>query len=180
MGRRCKIHVLLWLNAFMLRCVMLDYIKHLSKLVELNNRTCINNLYMDRNVFLRLCYLLENLGGLHDKRFVTIHEKVACFLLVLDHHAKNMVVKHNFKRSRHMISKYFNQTLRVVIRGCLDAIDGTYVKVQISRINQAHYRSRKGATVVMYLQQKFIILACTLFRNFIRTQMEFDPYEDIE
>ncbi|KAG8390589.1 hypothetical protein BUALT_Bualt01G0099300 [Buddleja alternifolia] len=49
-------------------------------LVNFTDETCINNLRMSRNAFGRLCYLLENNGGLVNTRNVTVCEQVAIFL----------------------------------------------------------------------------------------------------
>ncbi|KAG8363844.1 hypothetical protein BUALT_Bualt19G0064700 [Buddleja alternifolia] len=68
------------------------------------------NLRMDRGTFVRLCYLLEHVGGLVDSRYVTIQEK-----------------------------------------GCLGALDGTYIKVTVPEIDKARYRTRKSEPSVNVL-----------------------------
>ncbi|PIN02449.1 hypothetical protein CDL12_25036 [Handroanthus impetiginosus] len=130
MDWRTKIYVFLWLSAFIFLNLMLRY---------------INNLHIDRNTLLRLCYLLNNLGGMRNERFVIIHENFACFLLVLSYQTKNMIVKHNFKWPGRTINKYFNKTLKAVMKlsaGCLIAPDETYIEVRVCHSKQAHCRSK--------------------------------------
>ncbi|GFP88371.1 hypothetical protein PHJA_000980800 [Phtheirospermum japonicum] len=131
---------------------------------------------MDRNAFGRLSALLENVGGLVSSRNVQISEMVAIFLSALAHHTKNRVLKFNLQRSGHTISINFNRVLHAVLRlhtvfapelrpvddlctdetwrwfkGCLGALDGTYIPVRIPLTMQACYRTRKGGLAVNVL-----------------------------
>ncbi|KAL8483601.1 hypothetical protein ACS0TY_026329 [Phlomoides rotata] len=123
---------------------------------------------MNTYYFNRLCYLLQNLGGLRDTQNVTISEQVAIFLTVLSHHTKNRVIKHIFKLSGYTISKHFNLVLNTLLRlhnvllvtsehvpedsndyqwkyfkGFLGALDGT--------CNIPRYKNRKGNVSVNVL-----------------------------
>ncbi|PIN21271.1 hypothetical protein CDL12_06029 [Handroanthus impetiginosus] len=49
---------------------MLDQFKHLREIVELNNQSCINNLCMDRNLFLKLHYILEHVRCIQNEHYV--------------------------------------------------------------------------------------------------------------
>lgn len=92
-------------------------IEHLHEIIALDDITCIDNLRMNRDAFLRLCYLLENSGGLQPGRNASsIHEQVAMFLAILGHHKKNRIVKHNYKRSGRTVSKNFHAVLNAIIR----------------------------------------------------------------
>ncbi|KAK6152735.1 hypothetical protein DH2020_012374 [Rehmannia glutinosa] len=146
-----------------------DQIKHMRDLINISDTDCIAQLRMDRNAFGRLCYLLENIGGLVRTRNVPTTEQVAIFLTVLAQHKKNRVVKFDFKRSVYTISKHFNIVVQVVLRlhyillvdpkpvdetctddtwkwfkGCLGALDGTYIDVRVLLSVKARYRNRKG------------------------------------
>ncbi|KAL0430522.1 UNVERIFIED_CONTAM: hypothetical protein Sradi_0678200 [Sesamum radiatum] len=126
---------------------------------------------MSRNAFGRLCQILENTGGLRPTRHLTISEQVVIFLSVLAHHKKNCVVKHDFIRSGRTISKHFHSVLSAVLRvqpmllprpaavgeecqdprwrwfkGCLSALDGTYIDVRVPDCAKGRYRNRKGQT----------------------------------
>ncbi|PIN05333.1 hypothetical protein CDL12_22127 [Handroanthus impetiginosus] len=54
---------------------MPDQFKHLREIVELNNQYCINNLCMDRNLFLRLHYILEHVTGIQNEHYVLVPKK---------------------------------------------------------------------------------------------------------
>ncbi|KAK6160194.1 hypothetical protein DH2020_003575 [Rehmannia glutinosa] len=140
---------------------------------------------MDRNAFHRLCFLLENLGGLVRTRNVQISEQVAIFLFVLAHHKKNRVVKFDFKRSGYTISTHFNLVLDAVLRlhtillvtpepvnkecnddrwkwfkGCLGALDRTYIEVRVPLSDKGRYRNRKGNVSVN------VLVVCDRSMNF--------------
>ncbi|XP_057778853.1 uncharacterized protein LOC130997533 isoform X1 [Salvia miltiorrhiza] len=146
-----------------------DQEKYLNRLVGINDADCISNLRMDRRTFARLCVILREQGGLVDGRFVTVEEQVAMFLSVLAHHKKNRVVKFDFWRSGQTISHYVHAVLGAIIRihhlflatpeavpdgctdprwrwfkGCLGALDGTYVSVMVGNEDKPRYRTRKG------------------------------------
>ncbi|CAA0820202.1 Unknown protein [Striga hermonthica] len=107
------------------------------------------------------------------------------FLSVLAHHKKNRVVKFDFKRSGQTISKFFHNVLRAVLRlhpllcaqsnavtdsctdwrwrwfkGCLGALDGTYIPVGVPARLHPRYRNRKSRVSVNVLG------VCTQEMNF--------------
>ncbi|GFQ03287.1 hypothetical protein PHJA_002472500 [Phtheirospermum japonicum] len=131
---------------------------------------------MDRNAFGRLCLLLENVGGLVHIRNVQISEQFAIFLSVLAHHKKDRSLEFTFLRPGHTISINSNRVLDAVLRlhtilaveptpvdesctdetwrwfkGCLGALDGTYILVRVPLTKQPRYRTRKGGVVVNVL-----------------------------
>lgn len=91
-------------------------VAHLRRIINISDVDCIGNLRMSRNAFSRLCYLLENVGGLTDTRHVRTHEKVAMFLSILGHHRKNRIVKQDFVRSGHTVSRYFHEVLNTLLK----------------------------------------------------------------
>ncbi|XP_047979481.1 protein ALP1-like [Salvia hispanica] len=123
---------------------------------------------MDRNTFGRLCHILRDRVGLIDQR-VTVEEQVAMFLCVLAHHKKVPIVGYNFMRSSQTVSRYIHIVLRGVLtlhnlflvkpvpiddacsdrrwswfKGCLGALDGTYINVYVPTADTPRYRNRKG------------------------------------
>ncbi|KAG8374060.1 hypothetical protein BUALT_Bualt11G0091600 [Buddleja alternifolia] len=130
---------------------------------------------MDMSTFARLCYLLHNVGGLSDSKYVRVKEKVCFFLSVLAHHKKNMTVKFDHVQSGHT--------------GCLGALDGTYINVQTPLAHKPRYRNCKcgisvnrwtvfrSTTFYPLCTQNRMILTCALLHNFIRLEMEVDPTE---
>ncbi|KAL8523705.1 hypothetical protein ACS0TY_013609 [Phlomoides rotata] len=163
-------------RTYSLRSKVPHQIEKLHYLVEHHNETCKDHLRMNTDYFNRLCYFLRNLGGLRDTRNVSISEQVAIFLTVLSHHTKNRVIKHSFKRSGFTISKYFNSVLDTLLKlhtvllatlepvpedsndycwkyfkGCLGALDGTYIPVKVAHSDIPRYRNRKGSVSVNVL-----------------------------
>ncbi|KAL0385654.1 UNVERIFIED_CONTAM: hypothetical protein Sradi_2959700 [Sesamum radiatum] len=129
-----------------------DQVKNLRCLTGTGSGdACLNNLRMSVDAFCRLCYLLEQLGGLKATRNVPIAEQVAIFLNILAHHTKNRVVKYNFKRSGRTISKHFHAVLKLhpvllatPTAGCLGVLDGTYIHVKVPEAEKGRYWNRKG------------------------------------
>ncbi|KAL0411287.1 UNVERIFIED_CONTAM: hypothetical protein Slati_3718400 [Sesamum latifolium] len=153
-----------------------DQIRNLHRLVSLSDSSCLHNLRMDRNAFGQLCYILEYSGGMSSTKHVTVAEQVAIFLSVVAHHKKNCVVKHNFLRSGRTVSKHFHVVLNTLykmshvflakatpvtddcsdprwrwFKGCLGALDGTFVDVRVREHEKGRYRTRKGQVAVNVL-----------------------------
>ncbi|MED6181707.1 hypothetical protein PIB30_118851 [Stylosanthes scabra] len=124
---------------------------------------------MNTNTFANLCELLQIHGGLVEDGSVSLAEQVATFLIILAHHKKNRSIQVRFCRSGETVSKFFNKVLRAVIRvqsllfvkstpveedctnptwkkfkGCLGALDGTYIEVTVPESDKSRYRTRKG------------------------------------
>ncbi|KAL8507939.1 hypothetical protein ACS0TY_018477 [Phlomoides rotata] len=60
----------------------------------INDIDCISILRMDRNNFGRLYFLMRELGGLIDHKYVSVEEQVSIFLSILAHHKKNRTISH--------------------------------------------------------------------------------------
>ncbi|KAK0576518.1 hypothetical protein LWI29_018811 [Acer saccharum] len=124
---------------------------------------------MDRNAFAMLCELLKTRGGLLDDGNVTIEEQVATFVHILAHHVKNRSIQVRFYRSGETISRYVHRVLLALLRledvlfvkptpvpddctdsrwrwfkGCLGALDGTYIEMTVPESDKPRYRTRKG------------------------------------
>ncbi|KAG8377659.1 hypothetical protein BUALT_Bualt08G0055900 [Buddleja alternifolia] len=119
---------------------------------------------------------LYNVGGLSDSKYVRVEEKVCFFLSVSAHHKKNVTVKFDHVRSGHTVSIYFNAVLISLLKlvpiltvtpkpvedgctvarwkhfkGCLGALDGTYINVQTPLAHKPRYHNRKGEISVNVL-----------------------------
>ncbi|KAL0430491.1 UNVERIFIED_CONTAM: hypothetical protein Sradi_0675100 [Sesamum radiatum] len=98
------------------------------------------------------------------------------FLSIIAHHKKNWVVKHDFIRPGRTVSKHFHAVLDAIIllhktflvrqspigddctdgiwrffKGCLGALDGTLIDVQVGEEAKDKYRTRKGHVAVNIL-----------------------------
>lgn len=91
-------------------------IGHLRYVVGMSDEICRNNLRMPIHCFNRLCFLLENVGGLRPSKHVSIVEQVCMFLSILSHHKKNVTLQTDFKRSGHTVSVHFNHVLNCMIK----------------------------------------------------------------
>ncbi|KAH6771755.1 hypothetical protein C2S52_005529 [Perilla frutescens var. hirtella] len=136
----------------------------------------LDSLRMNRDAFARLCHLVEYSGGLKGNRNVSVSEQLAMFLSILAHHTKNQIVKKSYRRSGRTVSKHFHGVLNAIIRlhsmllakpvpidedctnerwkwfkGCLGALDGTYIPVKVSKSYRGRYRNRKGQISVNVL-----------------------------
>ncbi|XVF61299.1 hypothetical protein PTKIN_Ptkin08bG0119200 [Pterospermum kingtungense] len=99
---------------------------------------------------------------------MNVEEIVAMFLHIISHHTKNRVIKRQLARSSKTVIKQFNVVLKVVLRlhtmvfkkkvqiaencsysrwrwfkGCLEALDGSHIKLYVPSFDRARYRSRK-------------------------------------
>ncbi|KAI8530456.1 hypothetical protein RHMOL_Rhmol11G0059800 [Rhododendron molle] len=153
-----------------------EQIDNINRLVRRSDVTCLEQLRMDRNCFMRLCNLIETVGGLSHSRSVCLEEKVAMFLYTIAHYHKNRVVKHHFFRSGQTVSRHFNDVLRAVIRlqgqllvkpepitqactddrwkifqNCLGPLDGTYIDVRVGPSVRPRYRNQKGELAINVL-----------------------------
>lgn len=93
-----------------------DQMKHMYELVGTSDVTSLDSIRMTRDTFKRLCFLVENLGGLSPTKNVEVAEQVAMFLNILAHHTKNVMIRKQFKRSSFTISKYFHRVIRAIIK----------------------------------------------------------------
>ncbi|PPE00443.1 hypothetical protein GOBAR_DD02539 [Gossypium barbadense] len=143
-----------------------DYVK---RLVYASDETCIEQVRMNRTAFFKLCEMLESIGGLKSSRNMLVDEQVAMFLHIISHHLKNRVIKHHFRRSGEIVSRAFHSVLNAFIRlqdvlfkkskpitadssdtrwkwfkNCLDALDGTHIKIKVPTVDKPRYRTRKG------------------------------------
>ncbi|KAG5521652.1 hypothetical protein RHGRI_034023 [Rhododendron griersonianum] len=96
-----------------------NYYQHqidaLNRLVRHSDKTCHDQLRVNRHTFMTLCQLLTE-NGLEPSRNVTIVEKVAIFLWIISHHTKNRRTILQFWRSGETISRHFNSVLIAVLR----------------------------------------------------------------
>ncbi|XP_008455792.1 protein ALP1-like [Cucumis melo] len=124
---------------------------------------------MDRRCFAILCHLLRTTAGLVETEVIDVEEMVAMFLHILAHDVKNRMIQREFVRSGETVSRHFNIVLLAGFRlhdellkkpqpvtnsctdprwkwfeNCLGALDGTYIKVNVSATDRPRYRTRKG------------------------------------
>ncbi|PWA51283.1 hypothetical protein CTI12_AA465020 [Artemisia annua] len=141
----------------------------MRRMVYDSDTTSVVNIRMNICAFKILCEILETRGGLRSSKNIQVDEQVAMFLHTLAHNEKNRIIVNRFQRSGETISRYFKLVLNAVCRlhkefykvpvpvpdnelderwkwfkGCLGALDGTYVKVRVPETERKPYRTRKG------------------------------------
>ncbi|XP_074570396.1 uncharacterized protein LOC141827000 [Curcuma longa] len=144
-------------------------VKWMFSLTKESDEISVSELRMDRRTFKILCDMVQNIGGLKATKNATIEEIVALFVYVLAHHKKNRTMSLLFNRSRETVSRHFNLCLRAVLqlhnillkkpepvhddceedrwkpfKGCLGALDGTFIQVTPPKEEKQRYRTRKG------------------------------------
>ena len=92
-----------------------SHIDRINGLVRGNDQDCLDQLWVNRHTFLRLCCLLRGVG-LRDSRNVCLEERVAIFLWIVGHHTKQRRTKYFFERSGETVSRHFNVVLQAVLR----------------------------------------------------------------
>ncbi|KAL8546946.1 hypothetical protein ACS0TY_006599 [Phlomoides rotata] len=165
---------------------MPNQIRELNRLTRGNHYDCLENLSVDRNAFGRLCIILRNRGGLVDGKHVSVEEQVSMFLGILAHHKKNRVVRYTYNRSSQTVSHYVHLVLTAILqlhsillvrpepvpddstnhrwkwfKGCLGALDGTFVNVRVPTIDRGRYRTRKGQITTN------VLAVCDTNMNFV-------------
>lgn len=87
----------------------------LRALVYSSESTCFNQLRMSRATFVRLCGMLETIGGLKPTKNMLVDEQVAIFVNILAHHVKNRAIQFQFGRSGESISRHFHTVLNAMM-----------------------------------------------------------------
>ncbi|KAL8497696.1 hypothetical protein ACS0TY_021139 [Phlomoides rotata] len=91
-------------------------VRHVNRLFTVSELDYISNLRTNRNSFVHLCFMMRELGGLVDHRYVGVEEQVSMFLSILAHHKKNKVIKFDYLRSGQTVSHYIHLVLKVVLK----------------------------------------------------------------
>ncbi|TYK22917.1 retrotransposon protein [Cucumis melo var. makuwa] len=124
---------------------------------------------MDRQTFTILCHLLRTVAGLSQIEIVDVEEMVAMFLHVLAHDVKNHIIQRDIVQSGKTVSRHYNLVLLVVLRlhdesikkpilvtnnyndqswkcfkNSIEALDETYIKVNVPVADHPTFRMRKG------------------------------------
>ncbi|XP_060170536.1 protein ALP1-like [Lycium barbarum] len=90
---------------------------------------------MDRKAFHFLASLATNIGGLTDSNNMSTTKKLAMFLNISAHYEKN---------SPNPVAEDETDDRWKWFKGCLGALDGTYIPIRVLTIYKPRYRTRKG------------------------------------
>ncbi|KAL2248285.1 UNVERIFIED_CONTAM: hypothetical protein Sindi_2680800 [Sesamum indicum] len=116
---------------------ILDQIYHLHRLVSISDESCLHNLRMDRNAFDRLCYMLQYSGVI----------KLYNVLLA---------------RPIPIIDECVDPCWKW-FKGCLGALDETFIDVRVPEDEKGRYRTRKGDVAVDVLGAGRVVSRIVVF-----------------
>ncbi|CAN1297979.1 hypothetical protein LINPERPRIM_LOCUS23673 [Linum perenne] len=141
-----------------------------------SNRSSLDSIRMNKDVFAKLCTALVVDGGLQRTSNVDIDEMIVIFLNTLGHNIKNRILQQVFGRSARVICEVIHAVLIAVLKmhrflyrkavlvpqnsqhvnwkhfkNCLGALDGTHVKIRARIVDQPRYRNRKGEVSINVL-----------------------------
>ncbi|MED6175620.1 hypothetical protein PIB30_080109 [Stylosanthes scabra] len=115
----------------------------LERIIGEGDRNCVWELRMNTNVFANLCEVLQTHGGLVEDGRVSLPEQVATFLIILAHHKKTVVFSILFVKPTPVEEEYADPKWNK-FKGCLGALDGTYIEITVPESDKSRYKTRKG------------------------------------
>ncbi|XP_023769579.2 uncharacterized protein LOC111918148 [Lactuca sativa] len=139
------------------------------ELLHRNRLQCVEVLRMSRESFVRLCAHFRANYSLKDNKHVSVEEKMAMFLMMIEHNQRYVIIKRRFQHSKQTIHKFFyevlekmmlfaqdvivptsfnpnpnipghNRRLRRVFKGAVGALDGTLIHAVVLAKKQDLYR----------------------------------------
>ncbi|KAA0063753.1 putative nuclease HARBI1 [Cucumis melo var. makuwa] len=94
---------------------------------------------MDRRCFAILCHLLRTTARLVRTEVIDVEEMVAMFLHILAHDLHNELLK-----KPQPVTNLCTDLRWKWFENCLGALDGTYIKVNVTATDRPRYRTQKG------------------------------------
>ena len=127
---------------------------YVQEILNDNPAHCLEILRMNKQAFLRICEHFKNKTWLKDSRYIKVEEKMAMFLITLNHSVRNRVTKRRFNHSTQTIHHYFHEVLEAMLLFKREMIVPTPVTEVIE--NHPHQRLREVFKVKN--KYKFIII----------------------
>ncbi|XP_030455467.1 protein ANTAGONIST OF LIKE HETEROCHROMATIN PROTEIN 1 [Syzygium oleosum] len=97
-----------------------DGAKFVDEVLNGQNECCLDNFRMDKNVFYKLCNILQSRGLLRHTNRIKIEEQLAIFLFIIGHNLRTRAVQELFRYSGETISRHFNNVLNAIVAISLD------------------------------------------------------------
>lgn len=94
--------------------------KFVDEVLNGQNECCLDNFRMDKNVFYKLCHILQSRGLLRHTNRIKIEEQLAIFLFIIGHNLRTRAVQELFRYSGETISRHFNNVLNAIMAISLD------------------------------------------------------------
>ncbi|KAJ9555624.1 hypothetical protein OSB04_010238 [Centaurea solstitialis] len=161
--------------------------KFVNDVLNGTDEHCLENFRMDKQVFYKLCDMLQAKGLRHTNR-IKIEEQVAIFMFIIGHNLRTRAVQELFKYSGETISRHFNNVLNAVMavsldffqppgsevppeirddprfypyfKDCVGAVNGIHFPVIVGVDEQGPFRNKNGA-----LSQS-VLAACSFDMKF--------------
>ncbi|XP_047952959.1 uncharacterized protein LOC125198692 [Salvia hispanica] len=111
-------------------------VRYINRLLRVSDVACLENLRLDRNAFGRLCIMLRQIGDVVDGYTVSKYVHAVLKAVLKLHRTFWVVPEPVADDCKDHRWKWF--------KGCVGALDGTYINVQVPNGDKPRYRSRKG------------------------------------
>ena len=127
---------------------------YVQEILNGNPAHCLEILRMNKQAFLRICEHLKNKTWLKDSRYIKVKEKMAMFLMTLNHNVRNRVTKRRFNHSTQTIHHYFHEVLEAMLLFGREVI----VPTSVTEVTENHPHQRLREVFKIKNKYKFIIV----------------------
>ncbi|CAN1248210.1 Putative nuclease HARBI1 [Linum perenne] len=162
--------------------------KFVDEVLSGQSDRCLENFRMDKQVFYKLCDILQAKGLLRHTNRIKIEEQLAIFLFIIGHNLRTRAVQELFRYSGETISRHFNNVLNAItgisldffnppgsdipakivkdprfypyFKDCVGAVDGIHVPVMVGVDEQGPFRNKNG------LLSQNVLAACSFDLKF--------------
>ncbi|CAN0857901.1 Putative nuclease HARBI1 [Linum grandiflorum] len=162
--------------------------KFVDEVLSGRSDRCLENFRMDKQVFYKLCDILQAKGLLRHTSRIKIEEQLAIFLFIIGHNLRTRAVQELFRYSGETISRHFNNVLNAIMgisleffnppgsdippeifedprfypysKDCVGTVDGIHVPVAVGIDEQGPFRNKNG------LLSQNVLAACSFDLKF--------------
>ena len=127
---------------------------YVQEILNGNPAHCLEILRMNKQAFLRICEHFKNKTWLKDSRYIKVEEKMAMFLMTLNHNVRNRVTKRRFNHSTQTIHHYFHEVLEAMLLFGREMI----VPTPVTEVTENHPHQRLREVFKVKNKYKFIII----------------------
>ena len=113
---------------------------------------------MNKQTFFRICEHFKNKTWLKDSRYIKVEEKMAMFLMTLNHNVRNRVTKRRFNHSTQTIYHYFHEVLEAMLLFGREMI----VPTPVTEVTENHPHQRLRKVFKVKNKYKFIIVVVVI------------------
>ncbi|GAV66874.1 DDE_4 domain-containing protein [Cephalotus follicularis] len=162
--------------------------KFVDEVLNGQNERCLENFRMDKQVFYKLCDILQGKGLLRHTNRIKIEEQLAIFMFIIGHNLRTRAVQELFRYSGETISRHFNNVLNSIVaisldffqppgydipsgisedprfcpyfKDCVGAVDCIHIPVMVGVDEQGPFRNKNG------LLSQNVLAACSFDLKF--------------